>query len=112
MNQVTTCNFLIIFNFSSLSQGSYILRHEKKEPYATVYKTAEQYSLQTPADSQKIDIKIDRETVPFVPLVWKGTKTQIIGTFPIQAEPSPDRKKFCSRGKCVKKKVILRIITF
>ena len=103
---------LIIFNFSSLSQGSYILRHEKREPYATVYKnieTDEHYSLQTPVDSQKTDIKIDHETIPFVPLVWKGAKTQIIGTFPIRAESSPDRKKFCydfARGKCNKKKVI------
>ncbi|CAB4436252.1 unnamed protein product [Rhizophagus irregularis] len=76
-----------------LFQGSYILRHEKGEAYAVVYKsveTAENYSL----TSSKLT-EIDRETISFVPLVWKGLQAQIRNTFPFRTEQTrgPPQKK-------------------
>ncbi|CAI2165229.1 15400_t:CDS:10 [Funneliformis geosporum] len=96
----------------SLSQGSYLLHHEKREPYATVYKSVE--NVVNPTNSQEANlqnIKIDRETIPFVPLLWKGTQAQIVGTFPIRIEPIRTglvRKNICYDfvriGKCNRKK--------
>ncbi|CAG8537834.1 9751_t:CDS:10 [Funneliformis mosseae] len=68
----------------SLSKGSYLLHHEKKEPYVTIYKSVENAEnscpLQPLINSQEINlqsIKIDRDTIPFVPLLWKGSQAQV-----------------------------------
>ncbi|GBB83357.1 hypothetical protein RclHR1_10090004 [Rhizophagus clarus] len=77
----------------SLSQGSHILRHEKGEAYAVVFRSFE--TAETDSLTSLRHIKIDRETIPFVPLVWKGLHTQIKNTFPIRTEQfrgPPQRK--------------------
>ncbi|POG67257.1 hypothetical protein GLOIN_2v304023 [Rhizophagus irregularis DAOM 181602=DAOM 197198] len=92
-NWILILQFLIFLILSQLFQGSYILRHEKGEAYAVVYKsveTAENYSL----TSSKLT-EIDRETISFVPLVWKGLQAQIRNTFPFRTEQTrgPPQKK-------------------
>lgn len=104
-NWILILQFLIFLILSQLFQGSYILRHEKGEAYAVVYKsveTAENYSL----TSSKLT-EIDRETISFVPLVWKGLQAQIRNTFPFRTEQTrgPPQKKS-------KKKVIINYNTF
>jgi hypothetical protein len=93
------------FLISSLFQGSHILRHEKGEAYAVVYKSVETTENYSPTGSQHIEI--DRETIPFVPLVWKGLQTQIPNTFPIRTEQirGPPQRK-------LKKKVIINYNAF